>query len=158
MPGPSVYGGAFVPTVDSAAQAAAEGQLIGKPYPAICMFVSCMSRRFCSKIVLLVHMMSQHRCLSENSCSAQPGTTQHADTASVVLCVYLHACMFAYMIPIASVTNCTMQPYCLMPSTLRTSSSCPAVLIPKKKKNFTSFGQPTRLITCANHGNTVICS
>ena len=28
----------------------------------------------------------------------------------------------------------------------------------KKKKNFTSFGQPTRLITCANHGNTVICS
>ena len=23
-----------------------------------------------------------------------------------------------------------------------------------KKKNFTSFGQPTRLITCANHGNT----
>ena len=28
----------------------------------------------------------------------------------------------------------------------------------KKKKNFSSFGQPTRLITCANHGNTVICS
>ena len=28
----------------------------------------------------------------------------------------------------------------------------------KKKKNFTSFGQPTRLIACANHGNTVICS
>ena len=27
-----------------------------------------------------------------------------------------------------------------------------------KKKNFTSFGQPTRLITGANHGNTVICS
>ena len=27
-----------------------------------------------------------------------------------------------------------------------------------KKKNFTSFGQPTRLITCANHGNNVICS
>ena len=24
----------------------------------------------------------------------------------------------------------------------------------KKKKNFTSFGQPTRLITCANNGNT----
>ena len=24
--------------------------------------------------------------------------------------------------------------------------------------NFTSFGQPTRLITCANHGNSVICS
>ena len=28
----------------------------------------------------------------------------------------------------------------------------------KKKKNFTSFGQPTRLITCANHGNNVTCS
>ena len=28
----------------------------------------------------------------------------------------------------------------------------------KKKKNFTSFGQPTRLITCANHGNDVMCA
>ena len=27
----------------------------------------------------------------------------------------------------------------------------------KKKKSFTSFGQPTRLITCTNQGNTVIC-
>ena len=26
----------------------------------------------------------------------------------------------------------------------------------KKKKDFTSFGQPTRLITCANQGNNVI--
>ena len=26
----------------------------------------------------------------------------------------------------------------------------------KKKKNFTSRGQPTRLITCANHGNNVV--
>ena len=25
----------------------------------------------------------------------------------------------------------------------------------KKKKNVTSFGQPTRLITCANHGNDI---
>ena len=28
----------------------------------------------------------------------------------------------------------------------------------KKKKNFTSFGEPARLITCANHGNDVICA
>ena len=28
----------------------------------------------------------------------------------------------------------------------------------KRKKKFTSFGQPTRLITCANHGNDVIRS
>ena len=28
----------------------------------------------------------------------------------------------------------------------------------KKKKDFTSFGQPTRLITCVKHGNGVICS
>ena len=27
----------------------------------------------------------------------------------------------------------------------------------KKKKNLTSLGQPTTLITCANHGNDVIC-
>ena len=27
----------------------------------------------------------------------------------------------------------------------------------KKKKNLTSFGQPTKLITCANHGNDVAC-
>ena len=27
----------------------------------------------------------------------------------------------------------------------------------KKRKNLTSFGQPKRLITCANHGNDVIC-
>ena len=27
----------------------------------------------------------------------------------------------------------------------------------KKKKNFTSFGQPTRMITCANHGNNDTC-
>ena len=27
-----------------------------------------------------------------------------------------------------------------------------------EEKNFASFGQPTRLITCANHGNNVICS
>ena len=26
------------------------------------------------------------------------------------------------------------------------------------KRSSTSFGQPTRLITCANHGNDVICS
>ena len=25
----------------------------------------------------------------------------------------------------------------------------------KKKTNFTSFGQPTKLITCANHSNNV---
>ena len=36
--------------------------------------------------------------------------------------------------------------------------SCWVRLQKKKKKNFTSFGQPTKLITCANHGNTVICS
>ena len=28
----------------------------------------------------------------------------------------------------------------------------------KKKKSLTSFGQPTRLITCADHGNNVMCS
>ena len=28
----------------------------------------------------------------------------------------------------------------------------------KKKKSFTCFGQPIRPITCANHGNNVICS
>ena len=28
----------------------------------------------------------------------------------------------------------------------------------KKKKKFTGFGQPTRLITCANDANDVICS
>ena len=28
----------------------------------------------------------------------------------------------------------------------------------QKKKKTTSFGQPTRLITCANHGNEVILS
>ena len=27
----------------------------------------------------------------------------------------------------------------------------------KKNKKFTSFGQPTRLLTYANHGNNVIC-
>ena len=28
----------------------------------------------------------------------------------------------------------------------------------EEAEEFTSFGQPTRLITCANHGNNVICS
>ena len=40
-------------------------------------------------------------------------------------------------------TQCGMQDYASI-----------LLLKKKKKKNFTSFGQPTRLITCANHGNT----
>ena len=28
----------------------------------------------------------------------------------------------------------------------------------EEKKKVTSFGQPTRLIACANHGNDVICA
>ena len=32
------------------------------------------------------------------------------------------------------------------------------IAVSRAKKDFTSFGQPTRLITCANHGNNVICS
>ena len=35
---------------------------------------------------------------------------------------------------------------------------CKVTMLKKKNKNFTTFGQPTRLITCANHGNNVICS
>ena len=30
--------------------------------------------------------------------------------------------------------------------------------VDRKKKDCTGFGQPTRLITCANHGNNVKCS
>ena len=28
----------------------------------------------------------------------------------------------------------------------------------RRRRMFSSFGQPTRLITCANHANNVICS
>ena len=36
------------------------------------------------------------------------------------------------------------------------SAAAPCSKVKKKEKNFTRFGQPIELITCANHGGTVI--
>ena len=53
-------------------------------------------------------------------------------------------------------SHCEVQAHvCFSPLIL---TMLPAACMKKKKNNITSSGQPTRLITSANHGNDVLCS
>ena len=87
LPGPSVYGGAFVPTVDSAAQAAAEGQLM----PHVCVLhVSSFLLKGCAAgpcdVIATTAVVQSH---------AQPGIHRH-ESVSAHWCIpaCLHVCLF----------------------------------------------------------------